>query len=53
VNAWAYMSADSTSLPGTASCARISSASTPANRKNTNAVAVYHSPTTSLLTADQ
>jgi hypothetical protein len=32
---------------------RISSASTPPNRKKAKAAAVYHRPTSELLTADQ
>src|SRR5690606_38752270 len=52
-NSWLYISALTKSLSGTASCTRISSASTPANRKNTNDMPVYQSPTLLLLTADQ
>jgi hypothetical protein len=46
------VSASTKSLSGTASCTRISSASTPANRKNTNDIAVYQRPTSLLFTAD-
>jgi hypothetical protein len=40
-------------LFGTINCVRMSSASTPANRKNANAMDVYHVPTSELFTADQ
>ncbi len=53
VKTWPYMSADNTSLPGRASCRRISRASTPPNRKKTSVSTTYQRPTTVLLTADQ
>src|SRR5690606_3102407 len=53
VISWLYVPASSSSLPGTASCARISSASTPANRKKKQAVAAYQTPTCVLLTSVQ
>src|SRR5690606_22931899 len=53
VKSWLYVSAGRKPFSGKASCNRISSASTPANRKNAIAVAVYQRPTMELLTLDQ
>src|SRR5688572_415844 len=53
VKTWLYVSAESTSALGRASCARIKSASTPANRKNKQQLATYHTPTSLLFTDDQ
>ncbi len=44
VNSWLNVSADTTVLPGRASCARMISASTPPIRKNANAVQKYSRP---------
>lgn len=53
VKNWLKRSAERKSLPGTASCTRISSASTPAQSMKASAVSAYHTPTSLLFTADQ
>ena len=53
VKNWLNVSAERKSLPGTASCTRISSASTPAQSMKKKAVSEYQVPTSELFTADQ
>src|SRR5688572_13142933 len=53
VNIWLYVSADRNVLFGRASWVRISSASTPANRKKMKQLDTYQTPTSLLFTDDQ